>query len=561
MKILGINYLSESSISYMIDGKLRFAISEERINRIKNWYGNPIKSIEHFINFYKIKIEDIDCISTHGVAINNIINTRKYIEKINKVKASSLNKKDKLFIIKQLNLRKTKEIQAIRRATKLINEIKKRYRKKVYIFDHHQSHAASAAFFSGWQKSLVLTADGWGDGFSSKLYEFKNGNFKLLRSSTLLDSLGYFYGSITKLLGFKPHRHEGKVLGLAAHGNPNLAYEDIAKMISFDTKKNNFTSHPENGLYLPLFNNSNLNKLSKKYSKNDIAAATQKRLEDVILDYISSLRQKNFKLCLAGGIFSNVKLNQKISELEKVNDVFIFPNMGDGGLCVGSSILCENKFKKIKSKKLNNYYLGFNYSEEYILDQIRKYKLKKIYRKNQTKIIAKKLNEGKIIGIFQGKCEFGPRSLGNRSIFVNTADKKINKILNNKLGRTEFMPFAPITLNTHCKKMYSNYKKGKYTSRFMTKTYDCTNYMKKISPAVIHIDGTARPQAIHKNQNKIIYDILNKYFKLSKIPNLINTSFNMHEEPIVCTPEDAIKSFLKSKIDYLYIENFLIEKP
>ncbi len=561
MKILGINYLSESSISYMVDGKLKFAISEERINRIKNWYGNPLKSIEYFLNFYKIKVSDIDCIATHGVAINKKINTKKYIEKINKVKKSNLKEKNKQIIIKQLNFRKTKEIQATKRATKLINEIRKKYKKKVYIFDHHQSHAASTAFFSGWQKSLILTADGWGDGFSSKLYEFNNGKFKLLKSSTLLDSLGYFYGSITKLLGFKPHRHEGKVLGLAAHGNPNLAYEEIAKMISFDFKKKNFVSHPENGFYLPLFNNSNLNKLLRKYSKKDIAAATQKRLEDVILSYINSIGRKNFRICLAGGIFSNVKLNQKISELKKVNDIFIFPNMGDGGLSVGASMLCENSFKTIKSKKLNNYYLGFNYSEKDILKQIRKYNLKKIYKNDQTDIIAKKLHEGKIIAIFQGKCEFGPRSLGNRSILVNTVDKKINKILNNKLGRTEFMPFAPITLDKFCKKMYLNYKKGKYTSRFMTKTYNCTDYMRKISPATIHVDGTARPQVIHKNQNKIIYDILMKYFKLSKIPNLINTSFNMHEEPIVCNPEDAIKSFLKSKIDYLYIENFLIEKP
>ena len=150
---------------------------------------------------------------------------------------------------------------------------------------------ASAAFFSGWQKSLVLTADGWGDGFSSKLYEFNNGKFSLIRSSSMLDSLGYFYGSITKLLGFKPHRHEGKVLGLAAYGNPDVAYNEMAKMISFNDKTQNFMSHPENGLYLPLFENVKLKKLLKKYSKKDIAAAAQKRLEDVVLEYILSIKK------------------------------------------------------------------------------------------------------------------------------------------------------------------------------------------------------------------------------------------------------------------------------
>ena len=546
----------------MDDGKLKFSISEERINRVKNWYGNPFKSIDKFLNKHQIDIKDIDCIATHGIAVNKkgLPNSKNYLKKIKLVKKSKLKKSEKEYIIKQFNLRKIKENLATKRATKLITALKKKYKKKVYIFDHHECHAASAAFFSGWDNSYIMTADGWGDGYSSKLLSFKNNKLKLIRSSSLLDSLGYFYGSITKLLGYKPHRHEGKILGLAAYGNPDKAYNEIASMISFDFKKKNFVSHPEKGLYLPLFENNNLKKLLKKYNKKDIAAATQKRLEDIVIEYIKSIKGKNFYLTLAGGVFSNVKLNQKIRELKKVKDIFIFPNMGDGGLSVGACCLCQNKLKKIKSSRLNNYYLGFEYSNKEIYDEIKNFKLKYSTNKNLPSFIAQKLKQGKIVALFQGKSEFGPRSLGNRSILVSATNSKINSSLNKKLGRTEFMPFAPITLDKQAKNMYLKFNKGKYASKFMTSTFNCTNKMKKISPATVHVDGTARPQIIFKNQNPIAYEILEKYFKLTKIPNLINTSFNMHEEPIVCSPKDALKSFRRSKIDYLFIGKFLIKR-
>ena len=175
MKILGINYLSESSISFMENGILKFSISEERINRIKNWYGNPIKSIDEFLNKYNIDIKEIDHIATHGLAVKSkrIVNIAKYINKINLVKSSNLSLSRKKYLINQLKLRKKKEIIATKRAAKLINDLKKKYKKKIFIYDHHECHAASAAYFSGWKDSYVLTADGWGDGYSSKLFKFK----------------------------------------------------------------------------------------------------------------------------------------------------------------------------------------------------------------------------------------------------------------------------------------------------------------------------------------------------------------------------------------------------
>jgi|TARA_B100001964_G_scaffold111991_1_gene124969 carbamoyltransferase len=562
MKILGINYLSESSISLIENRRLKFCLSEERINRIKNWYGNPYKSVNQLLNKFNIKAKDIDYISTHGIAIKQkkLSNKEEYNEKIDLIIKSKLSKKKKKYQIEQIKFRKKKEEDAIKRAKKLINDLKKKFKKKIYIYDHHTCHAASAAYFSGWKKSYVLTIDGWGDDSSAKLFKFSKNKLHHIRSTSLLNSLGYFYGSITKCLGFQPHRDEGKVLGLAAYGNFRKAYSDISKMISFNYKKKNFTSHPEKGLYLPSFQNKNLNYLLKKYNKQDIAAATQKRLEDLVIEYIKFIDKKPFKLTLAGGVFSNVKLNQKILQLKKVKDVFIFPNMGDGGLAVGAATLCYLEKRKIYSKKLNNVYYGLSFSNEEIKKELIKYNLKYVFNKKITKQVAKEIFNGKTIGIFQGRMEFGPRALGNRSIFCNARNSKINASLNRKLGRTEFMPFAPITLDKYANKMYLNYNKGKCASKFMTVTFKCTKKMKQISPATVHIDGTARPQIIDYNSNPKIYNLLKEYLKISKIPNMINTSFNMHEEPIVYTPRDAIKSFLSSKIDYLFIGDFLASK-
>ena len=484
---------------------------------------------------------------------------KEYLVAIKEINRSSLSKKNKSFLIGQLKFREVKEKKAYLRNKKLIDEIKKKFKKKIEIFDHHLCHAASAAFFSGWKNCLVLTIDGYGDSSSSKLFEFKNNKFNQLRSASILNSLGYFYGSITKYLGFKPQRHEGKILGLAAYGNPNKAYGIMKKLIYFDKKNKNFKGGFKNG-YLPLFDNEYYKKIFKGYSKEDISAAAQKRLEEVVLSYVKSINKKNYRLALAGGVFANVKLNQKISQLKNVKEVFIFPNMGDGGLCVGAAALSYNLKTKKNLKKIKNIYLGKEFSNLDILKAIKKFKLKYLMGSQINKIVAKKLYEGKVVALFNGRMEFGPRSLGNRSILSRATDPNINQTLNNKLKRTEFMPFAPITLSENFEEMYIGAKKNKKACEYMTITLDCTKKMKKISPAAIHVDGTARPQIVNKKENPRLHKILKNYFIISNIPNLINTSFNMHEEPIVYSPSDALRGFLQSKIDYLYIGNYLISK-
>jgi len=562
MNIFGINYLSESSVCLIKNNNLIFAISEERINRKKNWYGIPSRSIDLLLKINKLKIKDIDFFTTTGnsVFLKNVPEIAVYKKKEQEIKDSNLSNFDKNKQINNLKCRFDHEVDVIRnRTSKYLKLIKKKY-KKLIVYDHHTSHAASAAFLSGFKSCYVLTADGWGDNASSKLFLFKNGELKQLSQSSTLDSLGYFYGSITKLLGFKPHQHEGKVLGLAAYGDYKSAYKDLKKMISFSKKENCFKGHYENGLYVTNFNNENLLFLKKKYSKEDIAAAAQKVLENCMLKFISNINfsGKKINLALAGGIFSNVKLNQKINELKIINKIFIFPNMGDGGLAVGSALLKNHENNK-KYKILNNVYLSNKFDDNEILREINKNHLKYSRPKNIEKIISRYLVENKIIAHFNCKMEFGPRALGNRSILCSAANKDINNLLNNKLGRTEFMPFAPIIMDKYAKKFLKNIK-DLTSYKYMTITSACKKIMIKNCPAAVHVDNTARPQIVTSKDNIRIYKILKEYYNLTGVPVLINTSFNMHEEPIVYSPRDAISSFLRAKLDILVMNNFLIEK-
>ena len=373
MKIIGINYLSESSVALIENGKIKYAISQERLNRIKNWYGNPYEAVKYVLKETNNKIEDIDLFATHGLSAlyDRIPNENDFYLKLERISKSKIEEKIKKRQINSLMKRKKHEIKVQKRTLKNINLLKNKY-KKLKIYDHHHAHAASAYFYSGWKNCKVLTIDGWGDHVSSRFYYAKNGKLKNLSSSSSIDSLGYFYGSITKLLGYKPHRHEGKILGLAAFGDYKKAYKYFLKMISYDKKNKCFRGNFENGIYSANFDNPNLNFLKRKFTPADIAAACQKRIEDVIVQFLKDNLKRRTKLALAGGIFANVKINQIISELKNVSEIFIFPNMGDGGLAVGSAILAHNEAKKYKPQNINTMYLGPKFSNLEVLKELKK---------------------------------------------------------------------------------------------------------------------------------------------------------------------------------------------
>lgn len=338
MNILGISFLADASAVLFRDGKLIAAIGEERLNRIKLWNGVPMEAIEEVLILGGISLQDVDVIATHG-SVPGEINWSYFEKKIDQVEQSSLDEETKKIQIQVLKERYDHE-------NKVSYERTPGYLKKIEalgrpmkLFGHHESHAAGAFYGSPWEECLVLTCDGWGEDGSASIWWCDSNGMKKIHETSTIDSLGYFYGGLTEALGFKPERHEGKILGLAAYEKNPKSYKLVKEMISYDSIKKTFLGHVEKGIYLPRFNNPNLKKCISDYTREDWSSAAQKRLEEVVCECVRDMGEKATKIALAGGVFANVKLNQRICELSNVNEVFVFPNMGDGGLGYGAAAM------------------------------------------------------------------------------------------------------------------------------------------------------------------------------------------------------------------------------
>ena len=433
---------------------------------------------------------------------------------------------------------------------KLIKGLKKfDLEHKLINVDHHFTHAANAFYTSGYNKALIFTLDGYGSGLAASASIGTLEGIKRLVGVHYPNSLGTFYEQVTAALGFKPSRHEGKIVGLAAYGNPKILFDTISNRFSLNDGSYRMYA-PENNFFSRY--------ISTKIAKPHIAAAYQAVLEDVSVKFIKH-HVENTKIgdiVLSGGVFANVKLNQRIHEIPDVRNIFIHPAMGDGGTGTGAALFISSQ-QELKPSSLKNVYLGPEYSNAEVEKELNKADLKFKKYDNIELEIAKLLHLNKVVARFNGRMEYGPRSLGNRSVLYQAVDPDVNQWLNKQLGRTEFMPFAPATIYEDRHKCYQNVDGAEHAAEFMTITFNCTDWMKKNSPAAVHIDGTARPQLVKKEANPSFYKIIDEYKKLTGIPSIVNTSFNMHEEPIVCTPYDAIRAFKLGKLDYLAINDFL----
>jgi carbamoyltransferase len=559
MIVLGVAFLSDASACVIKNGELLSAISEERINRKKLWHGMPYQAIKAALELAEVSIEDVDVIATHG--LNNSKSSKSDFEDlIDRIYNSSLEKKIKERQIDSIKQRYKHEEMVLNERTPEFLKKLDVYGKDVFTYSHHHAHAASAYFGSGWDSCYVITADGWGEDASSTVWSAENGGMKKIGSSNTFDSLGYFYGSITKSIGFTPHRHEGKVLGLAAYSDCNSKiYKDIKDMIKYDSKILGFRGMMEKGIYKPNYSNPELDDAINGYSREEVAAAAQCRLEEVVCQLVSDLSGKGVKICLAGGIFANVKLNQRILAMENVSDIFVFPNMGDGGLSVGAAYLAYHQSTGMMPKPFTTALLGNEISKEEILSCLKSEKIEYELKDDIGINVAELLASGEVVVRVNGRMEFGPRALGNRSILYKCDDSGVNNWLNEKLKRSEFMPFAPITLADYSKEFYVGITGNNKATHYMTITSDCTEKMCQESPAAVHIDKTARPQIINRKNYPDLYNILTEYRRITGKSSVINTSFNMHEEPIVCSAFDAVRAFKESELPWMALGDFLIK--
>lgn len=568
MLVLGFSLKHDAGATLVENGRIISAINEERLSREKNhvrWINRyewqtispPYASITETLKIAGVNLSEVEAIAIPF--LHPMFSTVRGFAELWKAnfQTKSIISYGRVFLTNLINSR--------RHVANFLNTMN--IEKRIHFVDHHLAHAASAYFTSPWDDCLIVTLDTAGDYLSGTVSLGRNGNIKRVHQISGYFSIGAFYSFITELLGFKRMQHEGKVTGLAAYGHRN---EELLAIFSKFIQFNNSSFFSDLTPHLMKDAQSRSRLINKyqdwlsSFSKQDIAANAQILLEEYVVKYIHNnlkrYRKKN--LVLSGGVFANVKLNQRLAELDEVQNIYIFPHMGDGGLSAGAALwicsrLNHNELEFLHP--LSHLYLGTNFSNRDIENVLDSEGINYKYMRNIEKEIAVLVANKKVVARFNGAMEYGPRALGDRSILYSPHDRSVNDWLNKKLKRTEFMPFAPATLEEYARQCYLNINPAKYTSKFMTITFNCTSWMHKNCPAVIHVDGTSRPQLIGRDQNPSFYEVIDEFRKITGNPTVLNTSFNIHEEPIVRSPRDALKAFFEGDLDYLAISNFLIE--
>jgi carbamoyltransferase len=429
---------------------------------------------------------------------------------------------------------------------------------KTFFYNHHESHALAPLFYTDWDDALLVTADGGGDTVNYSHRHFANGTLttiyggeECLLTPLPTDSLGHAYETVTGALGFIPRRHEGKLTGLAAFGKPVLA-DTIAAHFSVD----------DGGRVRSDFRDFNdmhdtIRALAKSVSREDAAASIQQVLEDTMLRSVARLLQRHpaRHLGVAGGVFANVRLNRVLAEKLPLDEIFVFPAMGDEGMPAGGA-LCyllqrDGAAHWLKQRhRLPDMYCGRDYTNT-IDDTLKTTANVRCTGEPPIDGAAKRLNAGQLGAIYTGRMEYGPRALGARSILANPSRRETHDLLNERLARSEFMPFAPVIQAEKAATVFDINPVNAYACRFMTITCNVKPQWRARIAAVVHVDGSARPQTIERDTNPLYYDILTAFERESGLPVLVNTSFNVHEEPIVNKPAECVKALLDGRIDFI----------
>lgn len=566
MIILGIScFYHDSSAAIIKDGEIIAAAQEERFTRTKHDNTFPYKSIEYCLNTLSIAMNEIDYIVFYE---KPIIKFSRIIEQ----HVIHFPKSIKIFfdtipnwILQKLQIREI-----------LKNEM--HYHGKIKFISHHLSHAAASYFTSPFNQAALLTLDGVGEWATTTYGYAKNDKIILEKQINFPHSLGLFYSAMTAYLGFAVNNDEYKVMGLSAYGkNPKEYYRQIKSLInlnpdgSYQLNTKYFSFEYREGMF-----NQKLcqllggparirdSEMNSRYE--NIAAATQQVFEETLFFMLKKLYQKHpsDNLVLSGGSALNSLANGKILKNTPFKNLYITPDPGDGGASLGAALYLYHHLTNTPPKPLPSPYLGPEFTPWQIKSAIKKFKLKSTHISNNNELndlVSDLLVKQKVIGFFQGRMEWGPRALGNRSILAAATSHEMQDIINAKVKHREmFRPFAPVIMREHTKKFFYTDKNVSVSADYMLMVYPFKKSVQKLVPAVVHVDGTGRLQTIDKNSNPKYYNLINSYYKKTGIPLILNTSFNVKGEPIVCTPNDAIKCFLNTEIDYLIINNFVIKK-
>jgi carbamoyltransferase len=579
--ILGINaYHADAAACLVIDGNLIAAAEEERFTRIKHWAGFPFLSISYCLKESGVDVQQIDHIAVNRNPKANLAQKAIY----------ALTDRPKLRMIKDrlLNIGRLKNIKS--RLAEVAGVKVDRISAIVHSIEHHRAHLASAFFVSPFDKATVVSVDGFGDFVSTMWAEGNKNSIQIIDKVSFPHSLGLFYLAITQYLGFNHYGDEYKVMGLASYGNPTQmdAMRHIVKLKPegrFELDLDYFNHHSKG---VSMIWDGGAPHIGKVYSEElenllgpsrdqtslidkrhtDIAASLQQMYEDAFFHIIHTAyhQTENSALCLAGGCAMNSVANGKIFKQSPYRDLYIQAAAGDSGGALGAAFyLWHQILKNDRSFVMGHAYIGPEYSNDYIVSLIKE---KKPYMEAKGCSIteyrdddslcshtAKQIANGKVVGWFQGRMEWGPRALGNRSIVCDPRRPDIKEILNRKIKRREsFRPFAPSIV----REAVADWFETDYDVPFMLQVFQIRSEKQGLIPAVTHVNGSGRLQTVTRSQNPRYYRLIKAFESMTGIPMVLNTSFN-ENEPVVCRPEEALDCFLRTDMDLVVLGNWVVE--
>lgn len=558
--------MHDAGVCLLVDGRPVYACDEERLSRVKRDGRFPMAALEEGLEQTGLRAQDIDAV---GWADWPYWRQTPHVMRYG-VEALWLTGADPRPYFEWW-------VRDARRAGRRLPPGLRPRSSRMY--EHHRCHAASAYFAGPFEDATVVTLDGMGDfSIGGSVWRASGGRMRPLWRTNGYFSPGHFYMLLTDYLGYTPGLDEGKVMGLAAAGDPLRARETMLDAIRYVPRRRDFVGPAvAEAFFAVASGRGNVVGLSarkataqllsgwSKHAPEDLAAAGQARFEETISAFVTDAvaAAGSPRLVVAGGCFANVALNRRMRELPSVTDVFVHPNMGDGGLSAGAALLAASDLTGDlrRPRMWETVALGPRYTGAQIDGALAGHGLSAEVASDGVERVASALASGLVVAWFAGSMEYGPRALGHRSLLADPRDAAMFEHLNARLGRSETMPFAPVVLEEHAKEWLEGWRERHHAARFMTTTYSVAPSRRGAIPAIVHLDGTVRPQVLRHGDGPALHRVLTSFHRQTGVPMAINTSFNLHGEPIVCSPRDALRTFLAGAADVLWIDGRVVVHP
>ena len=551
MTTIGINFSGghDSSAAVAVDGKIVFAIAEERITRQKQDAAFPINAINACLDFVGKKASEID-----SFAVGWPPASASWWTDMGQVIKGDLKDSFSSTVLGYLRAK------TVRNTARAFEKHGLCPASKVVHMEHHMAHALSVSPYLTAEKSLIFVLDGRGSRETTSVYLKTGDALKLVHRVNLPHSLGYFYGEMTTFCGFKKNSDEWKVMGLAPYGENKYKLDHL---LAFEGKDYKIAKGLLDTPTLRLNGEVVARRTSEGDPINDdvvkdLARSAQDRYEKFLESFVGFFMEKygTSSIGLAGGVGLNCKANGYLTQKLDISEFFIQPASSDDGVAIGAALLPFYEKGTLK-RDVFYPYLGLEYDDAEIISAIKKYKLPHSIPENTGRDAAQELANGRLVGWYQGRDEFGPRALGNRSILSDPRDPLMKDKVNDVVKyRENWRPFAPSMLEEHAGEILRTIKSSPY---MILTDYVSDAWAEKI-PAVVHVDKTLRPQTVNKEMNPAYWDLINEFYKITGVPVVMNTSFNLKGEPNVSSPTDAIRTFFTSGLEVLYMGRYKVSK-